>query len=98
MQFCIIAKDYTDSEALDRRLKARAAHIALGDKMKAEGKAIFGTALLNEKKEMKGSVYILNFPSKEALNKYLEEEPYITEKVWEHIEIQECKVGPSFIQ
>lgn len=37
MQFMVLAYDGTDPQAIDRRLKARADHIALGDKMFKSG-------------------------------------------------------------
>ena len=94
MQFIIIARDYND--ALQRRLDVRSRHIELGDKMVLDGKALYGVAMLDEKERMIGSVYIMDFPSREALDEYLKTEPYVTGKVWEKIEVIPCRVGPSF--
>ncbi|HSX09515.1 MAG TPA: YciI family protein [Candidatus Saccharimonadales bacterium] len=94
MQFIVIAKDYKD--ALQRRLGTRAKHIELGDKLVLDGKALYGVALLDEKGEMNGSVYVMEFPTREELDEWLKTEPYVTGKVWEHIEIIPCQVGPSF--
>jgi uncharacterized protein YciI len=96
MQFVIIAKDYKDEKALSRRLAVRDAHIELSNKAIAKGEQLFGVAMLNKNNEMCGSVMILNLPSRTHVNEWLENEPYITGKVWEHVEIIECKVGPSF--
>ena len=94
MQFIIIAHDYKDG--LERRLKVRSEHIKFGDKLVLDGKALYGVALLDEKGDMRGSVYIMDFPSREELDAYLRNEPYVTGKVWEKIEVIPCKVGPSF--
>lgn len=94
MQFIVIARDYKDG--LQKRLEVREKHIALGDKMVGEGNALYGAALLNEKGDMNGSVYILDFPSRKELDEYLKTEPYVIGKVWENIEVIPCKVGPSF--
>lgn len=94
MQFIIIAHDYNDG--LERRLAVRGKHIQLGDKLVLDGKALYGVALLDEKGDMRGSVYIMDFPSREELDKWLETEPYVVNKVWEKIEVIPCKVGPSF--
>lgn len=96
MQFVIIAKDYTDKESLSRRLAARNAHIELSNKAIAKGEQLFGVAMFNEKNEMCGSVMVVNLPSREHVNTWLQNEPYITGKVWEHVEIIPCKIGPSF--
>lgn len=95
MQYIVIAEDYK-KDGLKRRLAVRGDHIKLGDKLKAEGKVLYGVALLDEKEQMYGSVYIVDFPSKKDLDKWLKIEPYVTEKVWDKIEIKPCKVGPSF--
>lgn len=94
MQFVVIAHDYKD--ALQRRLAAREKHVTFGDKMVLEGTALYGTALLDESEKMNGSVMVFDFPSRKELDEYLEKEPYVTEKVWEKIEVIPCKVGPSF--
>lgn len=44
MQFVIIGKDGTDEKAKDRRLAARPAHIALGDKLRKLGNMWYTSA------------------------------------------------------
>lgn len=97
MQFMILAYDGTDPEAINRRLKVRPAHIALGDKMVASGQMLYGVAL-KEKELMIGSMMIVDFPTREELDKWLEIEPYITGDVWREITITPCQVGPSFLK
>lgn len=96
MHFMIIAHDGKDAEALQRRLAARDAHLALSDEAVKRGEQILGAALLNEDERMAGSVMLVNFESREDLQEWLENEPYVTGKVWEQIEIYPCKIGPSF--
>jgi uncharacterized protein YciI len=96
MQFVIIGRDGTDEKALERRMAARESHIALGNSMREQGKALYGVAILDEKDKMVGSVYICDFESREELDQWLKEEPYVTGNVWQNIEIEKCKVGPSF--
>jgi hypothetical protein len=97
MQYIVIAHDYKDKDALNRRMKAREDHMALGDKMVAEGKALYGVALFDDQGSMNGSVYVVDFPSKKELDEWIKIEPYVIGKVWEKIKITPCKVGPSFI-
>lgn len=40
MQFLIIGRDGTDDKAMERRMKARPAHIAMGEKLFEAGKPI----------------------------------------------------------
>lgn len=97
MQYIVIARDYKDKDALNRRMKVREDHITLGDKMVAEGKALYGVALFDDEGNMNGSVYVVDFPTREEVDEWIKIEPYVVGKVWEKIEIIPCKVGPSFI-
>lgn len=96
MEFVIIAKDYKDENALERRLKARERHLELNKKLIEEGKVLFAAALLNENGTMIGSTLIVNFSDKDEIGKWLEQEPYVIGKVWENIEIISCKVSDAF--
>lgn len=96
MQFLVIAHDGTDPEALNRRLAARPAHIEMGNEYRADGKHLFGVALLDETEKMIGSVLLVDFATREELDAWLAVEPYVVGKVWERIEVTRCKVGPSF--
>lgn len=96
MQFAIIAYDASDAEALNRRLAARTAHLEMGDRYKAKDQLLMAAALLNDAEQMMGSVMIVDFPSHAELDAWLKEEPYVTGKVWEKIQVIPCRVGPSF--
>lgn len=39
---------------------------------------------------------VVNFPSRKDVDEWLAREPYMTAKVWEHVEIIPCKIEPSF--
>jgi uncharacterized protein YciI len=95
MQYLIIAFDGTDEGAKQRRLDARAAHIALGDDMVATGKQLYGVAILNDNGDMIGSAVVVDFPTRDDLDAHLAREPYVTGKVWESIEIRRCSRRPS---
>lgn len=97
MQFLLIAYDYKDSEALDRRMAARPAHVELSNRLKSERKLHFAAAILDVQEKMIGSTMILEFPTQADLDQWLAEEPYITGNVWEDIKIQPCRIGPSFV-
>ena len=97
MQYTIIAKDYKDEDAINRRLKVREDHITLGKKLKSEGNALYAAALLDEEENMNGSVYIVDFSSKKELDDWLRIEPYMVGRVWEKVEIIPCKVSASYL-
>lgn len=96
MQFLVTAYDGKDDEALSRRMKVRDAHVRLGNQMRDQGQLLYGVAILDGSQKMIGSVYIVDLPSREAVDDWLKVEPYVIGNVWERIEVLPCKVGPSF--
>ena len=96
MQFLVIGKDGEDAGASARRTAARQAHLDLGDRMKAAGHLLYAAALLDDNERMVGSALVCDFPSRGELDSWLAEEPYVVAKVWLHIEVRPCQVGPSF--
>lgn len=92
MQYVIVGLDGTDENALDRRLAVRADHIALGEKMTADGNMLYGAALLHDDGTMKGSMLVLDFDSDDELNNWLDDEPYVLGKVWEKIDIHKSNI------
>ena len=88
MQFLITAYDGTDSEAQARRSAARPAHIDKAQTLLAGGHVLIGGAILNEKEEMIGSSLVVEFESREILDQWLQNDPYVTAKVWQDITVQ----------
>ena len=88
MQFLLIAYDGTDPGALERRLKVREDHLEKIARLKKSGEFLFGGAILNDAGKMIGSMIVYDFPDRQSLDAKLKVEPYITEGVWEKIEIQ----------
>lgn len=93
MTYLVIGRDYKDG--LERRLVQRDAHLAGANKLKAEGKLLYAVAIKEEGK-MVGSVMVMNFANDEEMEEWRVNEPYITGKVWEFIEITEGAVAPMF--
>jgi len=92
MQFFVKGLDGKDSEAMNRRLAVREAHLALGDKLEVSGNRWYGVVLLNDDGKMIGSVAIMDFPSEKEFQEYLDKEPYVVGKVWKTIEVHKCNV------
>mgnify|MGYP000912500631 CR=1 FL=1 len=97
MQFLILAYDATDADALTRRMRAREAHLKLVDENKAKGHARYGAAIIGESGVMIGSMMVVEYPTRTALDAWLAEEPYVTQNVWSDVSIQECRIAPSFV-
>lgn len=85
MQYLVIAYDNVD--ALDKRLEVRDAHVNGAKKLIAEGKIINAGALIEEDK-MVGSTLYVDFENDDEINEWLENEPYVTNGVWNMEEFQ----------
>ena len=98
MQFIITAYDGKDDKALDRRLAVREAHLQLVEKLFEEKKYLYGMAIVDSNEKMIGSCVVVDFPTREELEDYLNIEPYVKGNVWQEIDIKTCKVAPIFMQ
>jgi uncharacterized protein len=87
MQFVIIGLDGKDKQAPARRQAFREQHIKRGDELRASGNLWYGAVLLYEDGSMKGSMYVVSFPSDKELQEWLSEEPYVVGDVWRDIKI-----------
>ena len=98
MHFIVTAYDGKDGEAALRRQNARVQHLAGVKRLIKERRHLFGAAILDDDKQMIGSVLIVDYPSKEALmSEWLNHEPYVTGNVWESVDIQPCMVPDFFL-
>ncbi len=93
MQFLIIAYDGKDDEAQNRRTAARPAHLAGAADLKESGNIIVGGAILNENDEMIGSTLCVEFETREDLDEWLANDPYVTEGVWQDITVQPIRLA-----
>lgn len=88
MQFLVISYDGTDAEAPARRQAARPAHLEASRRLKEEGTLIEGGAILDDQVRMIGSMALVDFPDREALDAWLARDPYVVGGVWQRIEVQ----------
>ena len=98
MQFLVTAYDGIDEGCIERRLAARNEHLSLVESMFKQGRHLYAAALTNDTDKMIGSVLIVDFPSRDALDEWLKVEPYVIGNVWDKIEVKPCKVGPMFLE
>ena len=88
MQFLVTAYDYTDKDALARRMDVRPRHLENILKVMEKHKILCAGGITNDAGSPIGSFLVMDFPSKEKLDEYLSTEPYITEKVWETVKVE----------
>jgi uncharacterized protein YciI len=92
-QYLIHAKDYTDAEALPRRMANRPAHFEGAKALKARGNFVMGGAMLNDEGAMIGSTIVLQFETQAEFDAWYASEPYITGKVWENVAVFPFKLA-----
>ena len=88
MQFIIRA--YDGANRLERRMAVRPRH--LEGMRRLNDHIICAGGLLDDEGKMKGSVLIMEYPDRASLDAYLAAEPYVTEHVWEKIEVEPLNV------
>ncbi|EIM89483.1 uncharacterized protein STEHIDRAFT_118701 [Stereum hirsutum FP-91666 SS1] len=91
-EFVVYAPDYTDAEALSRRLAVRAQHLAKAQTLHDSGVVKLGGAMVAEeslreedasKRKMEGSVMIYEAGSLAEVMEYIHNDPYWVENVWD---------------
>lgn len=88
MQFLIRA--YDGAGKLDKRMEVRPRHLEGMNKLSSH--IVSAGGLLDEEGKMKGSALIMDFASRQELDEYIANEPYVLEKVWEKIEVEQINV------
>lgn len=81
---------------MDRRMAAREEHTAAMKALKDEGKMLIGAALLDDDGKMIGSSIIAEFEDQDALEEWLENEPYVKGDVWQEVNVTPCQLGAAF--
>jgi len=91
-QFMVIADDYKNTGALERRMEVRDSHLQRMRVEKLRGTFIIGGAKLEEGK-MVGSMLLVELEDEAAVQQWLKDDPYVVGKVWEHIEITPFRIA-----
>ena len=92
-QYLVTAYDYTDAGALKRRMDVRPHHFDGARELKANGNFVVGGAILDDDGKMVGSIMILQFEDEEQLEAWKQSEVYITQNVWESVDIKPFRVA-----
>ena len=92
-QYLVTAYDYTNDGALQHRMDVRPHHLEAVKTLKDNGNYLIGGAILGENGTMIGTTMILQFETDEALEAWKQGEPYITQKVWETVDVKPFRVA-----
>ena len=89
MKFVIRAID--GEGKLEKRMEVRPRHFEGMDRMKEH--LVCAGGLLDDAGNLKGSLLVMDFQSREELDEYLAHEIYVVEHVWEQITIDQMNVA-----
>lgn len=92
-QFLILADDFTDDDALNRRLTVREQHLARMAVEKAKGNFEVGGAKLNSEGKMFGSMLVISADNEAGAREWINEDPYVKGRVWDKIDIIPFRVA-----
>ena len=87
-QWLVTARDGSDPAAPARRAAVRPRHLDNIAPMVADGRVVLGGAILDAESAMVGSMMVVEFADRAALDAWLATEPYITGGVWRQVSIE----------
>lgn len=90
----VIAWDGTDPAALDRRMAARARHLARARPMAETGTLAIGGAILDAADRMVGSISVTRHISHAAAREMLAGDPYVLGDVWRDVTLHATRLRP----
>ena len=93
MQYIVTGYDFTDDGAIQRRLNVRPHHLDFARATKAAGNLISAAAILDDNGNAVGSVMIFQFDTEEQLEAWKSNEPYVTQGVWETVDVKPARVA-----
>lgn len=85
-----VIKAYDGKGKLDKRMEVRRRHFEGMEKMKEH--ILCAGGMLDNDGKMMGSLLVMEFETREQLDEYLSNEPYVVEHVWEQIEVDQMNV------
>jgi len=88
MQFLVVARDGSDEGAIERRRRVRPTHLEAIAPLVEAGNVLVGGAMLSEDDEMVGSMLLVDFPDRAAVDEWVRVDPYVTGDVWREIEVR----------
>ena len=88
IQFVIRA--YDGKGMLEKRMEVHPRHLEGMERIRQH--VVCAGGLLDDEGKMKGSMLVMEFESRQELDEYLANEPYVLEHVWEKIEVEPINV------
>lgn len=91
--FLVIAHDADDEDRPARRAAARPDHLERIVPFVASGQIVAGGAMLNNDDDPIGSAFFATFETQDALQEWLDADPYVLNRVWIKFEITPVRLA-----
>jgi uncharacterized protein len=98
VHFLVLAWDVPGDDGVARRDGARAAHSTSIRALFDDGQVVLGAGLLDDAGTVRGSIVVVDYPDREAVDEYLAHEPFVTEGVWERIEVHPLRLPDFYLK
>ena len=85
-----VVRAYDGKGMLEKRLEVRPRHLESIERIRKH--VVCAGGLLDDEGKMKGSLLVMEFESRQKLDEYLANEPYVLEHVWEKIDVERMNV------
>jgi uncharacterized protein YciI len=87
VRFLVLAWDVPGDDGVARRDAARPAHATAIRELWEQGSVIVGAGMLDDDGVIRGSMVVVDYPTRDDVDAYLASEPFATEGVWERVEV-----------
>jgi uncharacterized protein len=98
MHFMVLAFDFPGDEGAALRDRARPAHGAAIRQLWDDGRVVLGAGIYDDEGVIRGSLVVVDYESRKDVDDYLATEPFVTEGVWERIEVHQLFVPDFYLQ
>ena len=98
MKFSVIAWDVRGPEGVALRDEFRDAHMEMITRRFEAGEVVLGAGFYDDEGRVRGSLVVLDLPSRADVDAYLEEEPFMTHGLWATVEVNELKIPDFYLE
>ena len=98
MRFSVIARDQPGPEGVALRDELRDAHMVNITRLFREGDVLLGAGFYDDDGVVRGSLVILDVPSRADVDAYLDSEPFQTAGLWATVEVTELRLPDFYLE
>jgi uncharacterized protein YciI len=94
----VLAFDLPGDDGPARRDDLRPAHAASIRDLWEEGRVVLGAGVLDEAGVVRGSLLVVDYPSREEVDGYLASEPFATGGLWDRVEVHPLRLPDFYLR